>query len=55
MLTLKNSDRNTAVSIKVKKALVQRSIFPKPPTIIFKPLLIPFGLAHIKITKEMVA
>ncbi len=44
-----------AVSMKAKEALVRRSAFPKPPPNLFEPLVIPFGLAHTKITEEIVA
>lgn len=44
-----------AVIMKAKTALIQESSFLKPPTIIFKPLVILFGLAQTKIIKEVVA
>lgn len=41
--------------MKTKTTLIQKSSFLKPPTIILKPLVILFGLAQIKIIKEVVA
>ena len=52
---LKDSDGNTAVSMKAKEALVRKSAFPKPPINLFEPSVIPSGLAHTKITEEVVA
>ena len=52
---LKHSEGNTAVSMKAKEALVRRSIFPKPPPSLLDSPVISSGLAHIKITKEIVA
>ncbi len=52
---LKDSDKNMAVSMKAKEALIQRSALPKPPINLIEPLVTPFGSAHSKITKEVVA
>ncbi len=52
---LKDSDGNTAVSMKAKEALVRRSAFPKPPINLIEPPVIPFRSAHTKITEEAVA
>ena len=52
---LKDSDRNMAVSMKVKEALVQKSAFPKPPGNFVEPLVISSGIAHIKINKKVIA
>lgn len=54
MPALKDSDRNTAVSMKAKEALVRRSAFPQPPTDFVQIPVISSGLAHIKVTEEMV-
>ncbi len=51
---LKDSDGNTAVSIKAKEVLVRKSAFPKLPTNLVEPPITSFGLAHTKITKEVV-
>ena len=40
MPALKDSDGNTAVSMRAKEALVQKSAFAKPPTITLQPLII---------------
>ena len=53
--TLKDSERNTAVSIKAKEALVRRSVFPKPPPSLLDSLVISSGLAHTKVTEQIVA
>ena len=50
-----DSDGNTAVSMKAKEALVRKSAFPKPPTNLLELPVTSFGLAHTKITKEVVA
>lgn len=55
MPPLKDSDRNTVVSIKAKEALVPRSAFPKSPTNLIESPAISYRLAHTKITKEVVA
>ncbi len=52
---LKNSDGNTAVSIKAEEALVRRSAFPKPPPNPVKPLVSSCRLLHTKVTEEVVA
>ena len=51
----RDSDRNTAVSMKAKEVLVQKSAFPKPPTNLIELPVISLGLAHTKITEEVVA
>lgn len=45
ILVLKNSNRNSAVSMKAKKALVKKSAFLKPPSDLLKSPMIPHGLA----------
>ncbi len=52
---LKDSDGNTAVSLKAKEVLVRRSAFLKPPTNLVVPSVTSFGSAYIKIIKEGVA
>ena len=52
---LKDSDGNTAVSMKAKEALVRRSAFPKPPPNPIEPPISPYGLLHTKISEEVVA
>lgn len=42
-------------SMKIKKTLVRKSVFPKPPTNLFKSPVISSGMTYIKITKEVVA
>ena len=41
--------------MKAKEALVRRSAFPKPPPNLFKPPVILRGVAHTKMTEEIVA
>ena len=41
--------------MKAKEALVRRSAFPKPPTNLIEPPVTSFGLAHTKITEEVIA
>ncbi len=41
--------------MKAKEALVRKSLFLKLPTSLVDPLVTFFGLAHIKITKKLVA
>lgn len=41
--------------MRAKEALVQRSVFPKPPINLTTPPVTSFGLAYTKITEEMVA
>ena len=41
--------------MKAKEALVRKSAFPKPLINLFEPPVIPSGLAHTKITEEVVA
>ena len=55
MPALKDSDGNTAVSMKAKEALVRRSAFPTPPLNTVEPLVSPHGLLHRKITEEVIA
>lgn len=55
MPALKDSDGNTAVSMRAKEALVRKSAFPKSPTNVIQPLRLSFGSAHTKITEELVA
>lgn len=55
MLALKDSDRNTAVSMKAKKALVRRSAFPKLQPNSIEPLVSSYGLLYIKVIEEVVA
>lgn len=43
-----------AVSIKIKEILVQKSVFLKLPTNFIEPPVISSGLAHTKITEEVV-
>lgn len=52
--TFKDSDKNTVVLIKAKKALVQRLIFLKPLINLIKPLVTLFGFANTKITEKIV-
>lgn len=54
-LAVKNSDRNTAMSIKGNEILMQKSVFPKPPSNFVKPPVTSFGLVYTKIIKEVVA
>lgn len=51
----KNSDRNTAISIKVQKVLVKRSAFPQLASNLVEPLVTFYGLLHTKITLKIVA
>ena len=51
----RDSDGNTAVSMKAKEALVRKSAFPKPPINLVELPVISLGLAHTKITEEVVA
>lgn len=51
---LKNSEGNIATSMKVKKALVRKSAFPKPPiSESVEPVVIP-GIAHKEVTKKVI-
>ena len=52
---LKDSDGNTAVSMKAKEALVRKSAFPKPPANFVEPPVISSGVAHTKINEEVIA
>ncbi len=52
---LKDVDGNTVISMKVKKALVKRSAFLKPPPNPVELLVSPYGLLHTKVTEEVVA
>ena len=51
---LKDDDGNTAVSMRAKEALVQRSAFSKPPTNLIKPPVTSFRSAYMKINEEVV-
>ena len=51
---LKDNERNIAVFMKAKEALVRKSAFPKPPPNFFETPTIPLKLAHTKITEEIV-
>ncbi len=51
---LKDSEGNIAVSMKAKEALVGKSAFPRPPPNFLETPAIPLGLAHTKITEEIV-
>ena len=51
---LKDSNGNTAVSMRAKEALVRRSAFPKPPTNLIESLVTALGFAHTKISEELV-
>ena len=53
-LAFRDSVGNTAVSMKAKKVLIQKSAFLKLSRNLVEPLVISFRLAHIKITKEVV-
>lgn len=55
MLAFGDMDRNTTMSIKAKKALIQKLVFPKPSTNLIKSPVISFELTHTKITKEIIA
>lgn len=44
-----------AISIKAKKAMIQRSTFPKPLTNLCQTLAILSGLVHTHVTEELVA
>ena len=55
MPALRDSDGNTAVSIKAKEALVRKSAFLKPPTNLVELPVISLGLAYTKIIEEVVA
>ena len=51
---LKDSDGNTAISMRAKEALVRRSAFPKPLTNLVEFSVTPFGSAHTRINEEVV-
>lgn len=52
--TFKDSNGNTAVLMKTKETLVQKSAFSQPLIIKHKPLIISLGSAHTKIIKKIV-
>ena len=52
---LKDIERNIAVIMKVKEALVRKSAFPKPPIGLAEPPVISPGMAHIKVTEEAIS
>lgn len=52
---LKDSEGHTAVSMKEKEALVRKSAFPKLPTNLAEPPVTFSGMAHIKVTQEIVS
>lgn len=54
MHAFKDSDGNTIIFIKAKKALIQRSVFLKPPTNIIETPLICFRLVYTMINNEVV-
>lgn len=51
---LKDCDRNTVVSMKAKEALVKKSAFLGPSPCFLEPPVTSPGLAHTKITEEIV-
>lgn len=50
-----DSEKNTTVSMRAKKAVVRKSTFPKPSTNVIKPLRLYFGSVHTKVTEKVVA
>ena len=54
ILALKDGDGDMAVSMKAKKALVQKSAFSKLPTNLIEPPVMFFGSAHMKINEKVV-
>lgn len=53
--TLRDNNGNMAVFMKTKGVLVRKSAFLKPSKNLGESLVISAGLAHTKITKEVVA
>ena len=51
---LKDSERNIVVFMKAKEALVRKSAFSRPPPNFLETPAISLGLAHTKITEEIV-
>lgn len=51
---LKNGDRNMAVSMKAKKALVRRLAFPKLLPNLIELAITPYEIAYTKINEETV-
>ena len=49
---LKDNEKNLAVSMKAKEALIRKSAFPKPLPNFLETSTIPLGLAYTKITKD---
>ena len=55
MPAFKDNDGNMALSMKAKKALIQKLAFSKPFTNLIKSPVPFFGLAYTKITEKVVA
>ncbi len=51
---VKDSEGHTAVSMKVKQALVRKSAFLKPPANLGEPPVTSFGIPYTKVTQEEV-
>ena len=52
---LTDIERNTAVTIKAKEALICKSAFPKPPIGLVELPVISSGMAYIKVIEEAVS